>query len=602
MNILNAEYSKRIAYFVFVICFFAFAGFIITAKSAHAATLYFSPSSGTYTVGDILTVNVFVNTQGDAINNADVVVSFPSSLLEVVSFSKSGSIFSLWVEEPAFSNNAGTISFNGGLPTPGFNGTAGRAISVVFRAKSAGTATVLFSSGVVRANDGFGTDVLKATSQAQFNLVSKETPLLPGAAPTPPPTEAPAVVGTPRAPSISSPTHPDSQKWYAQNSATFAWQIPSDINASQLVIGRNQASQPSVLYVPALRERIVGNLDDGIWYFNVQLRNSAGWGGIGRFKAQIDTKPPERFDITMVPRDDLANPRVHFVFSAHDQTSGIDYYEVQIDGGDFEVWRDDGDGSYQTSPLQPGIHRITVKAVDKAGNFLASATEFAIDPSEALKPPVILEYPQAPKSREPIVIRGTTYPDADVTILLQRGTKTPDVYAVKSDAQGNFVLELQEGLAAGSYSLQAAVSDTSGAQSDFSGKITFTVKWQVSMQVSSFITGLLVILMPLAVLLIVLFVVWHIWYKLSLSRKRLRKEIREAEEGLHRAFVLLKEDVHEQVSMLEKIGLNRPLTEDEQKIFNRLRRNLGSAEKFMKKEIKDIRKEIKNIEEEQAQE
>jgi len=90
--------QKNVILFSFILILFVFG-----VKTTNAATIYFSPSSGNFTVGNILTANVLVNTQGQAINNADAVINFPSGLLEVVSVNKSGSIFSLWVEEPAFS-------------------------------------------------------------------------------------------------------------------------------------------------------------------------------------------------------------------------------------------------------------------------------------------------------------------------------------------------------------------------------------------------------------------------------------------------------------------------------------------------------------------
>ena len=65
------------------------------AKAASAASLYFSPSSGSYTVGSTLSVNIYVASADQAINAASGVISFPSDKLEVVSLSKSGSIFSL---------------------------------------------------------------------------------------------------------------------------------------------------------------------------------------------------------------------------------------------------------------------------------------------------------------------------------------------------------------------------------------------------------------------------------------------------------------------------------------------------------------------------
>lgn len=164
--------NKELHIFKLTILFSLFFFFGINIVSA--ATLNFSPSSGNFTVGNIFTVNILVNTQGAPVNNAEVVVNFPKDLLEVVSTSKSGSIFSLWVEEPTFSNNSGTLSFNGGVPTPGYNGSSGKAISVVFRVKKIGSASVVFSSASVRANDGLGTDVLTSKNQANFNLSKAE--------------------------------------------------------------------------------------------------------------------------------------------------------------------------------------------------------------------------------------------------------------------------------------------------------------------------------------------------------------------------------------------------------------------------------------------
>src|ERR1035437_172682 len=91
----------------------------------NAATLSVSPASSTVTVNNTFTAKIFVNTQGKYINNVEGIIQFPSDLLEVVSVSKSSSIFSLWVEEPSFSNSTGRITWNGGVISPGFNGENG---------------------------------------------------------------------------------------------------------------------------------------------------------------------------------------------------------------------------------------------------------------------------------------------------------------------------------------------------------------------------------------------------------------------------------------------------------------------------------------------
>src|SRR3989344_5685254 len=67
--------------------FFLFLGFLIFGsffhQNAQAATSYFSPSSGNFSVGNIFTVNILVNTEGVAINNPEAVINFPVGLLEL---------------------------------------------------------------------------------------------------------------------------------------------------------------------------------------------------------------------------------------------------------------------------------------------------------------------------------------------------------------------------------------------------------------------------------------------------------------------------------------------------------------------------------------
>ena len=76
-------------------------------------------------------------------------------------------------------------------------------------------------------------------------------------------------------------------------------------------------------------------------------------------------------------------------------------------------------------------------------------------------------------------------------------------------------------------------------------------------------------------------------------RKKLKKEVREAESALHKAFGLLKDNIREQVKMLEKTRAKRQLTEEEDKVVKQLKKDLDDAEKFVRKEIEDIEREMK---------
>ena len=134
--------------------------YILSPSSAFAATLSLSPSSLSLAQGETASVNVVVGSADQSMNAASGIVAFPNDKLEIVSVSKSGSIATLWVQEPSFSNALGTVSFEGVVLTPGFTGASGKIITITFRGKSEGTARFSFSSGSVLANDGQGTEIM----------------------------------------------------------------------------------------------------------------------------------------------------------------------------------------------------------------------------------------------------------------------------------------------------------------------------------------------------------------------------------------------------------------------------------------------------------
>lgn len=152
------KYNKKFKYLFLVIILTA--TFFFFTDKIYAATLSLLPSPTTVLVGDIVSVKVFVNTVNKSINNAEATIQFPTDMLDVVSVTKGSSIFTLWVEEPGFSNSTGRVTFNGGMPTPGFNGSNGYIATITFKAKKQGVASVIFSDGAVRENDGLGTDIL----------------------------------------------------------------------------------------------------------------------------------------------------------------------------------------------------------------------------------------------------------------------------------------------------------------------------------------------------------------------------------------------------------------------------------------------------------
>ncbi|MGC9046817.1 MAG: hypothetical protein ACP5IC_01730 [Minisyncoccia bacterium] len=557
----------------FLLCLILFGIFI--SQNVQAATLYFSPSSGNFTVGNIFTVNILVNTEGVAINNAEATINFPNDLLELVSISKSGSIFSLWVEEPIFSNSVGTLSFNGGLPTPGFNGPAGKILSAVFRVKNVGSASLIFSSAAVRANDGYGTNIFKTGSQSFFNLISGEE--LPSE-------EKPIADNVPQAPKISSPTHPDPNKWYANKDAKFTWPVPSDVTGTRLLVDKISSAIPTVTYVPAISEKEVTNLDDGIWYFHVQLRNVNGWGEVSHFRFQIDTKPPQPFEIKSVEGKETTNPQPTLVFGTTDEMSGVDYYEVKIDQ-EFPIKVKETE--YKMPVQIVGKHTVTVKAVDKAGNYTLVMTEINILPIEK---PVITDYPRELLPGSILPIKGTALPDVTVMVYIQKDKNEIKTGETKSDKDGRWTYIIFEPVEKGIYKVWAEDVDSLGARSEPSEKVTIQVIPPVFIRIGKlaidYPTTVIILLVVIGILIFTLFLILK---KIEQRKRKLRKEITKDKKALYQAFKILREEIKEQI---EKLDGEEGLSEREKKICDDLKKALKISEEFIGKEIKDIEKEI----------
>jgi len=545
--------------------------------AAEAATLYFSPSSGSHAVGTTFSVSIYVSSADQAMNAASGVISFPQDKLEATSLSKTGSIFTLWVQEPSFSNSAGTINFEGIVLNPGFTGAAGKIITINFRAKAAGSALVNFSSGSVLANDGKGTNILTSLGNAQFSL-GYVGPTVPEA------TTPSAVSGAPSAPQISSPTHPDPNKWYAKKDAKFTWSLPSDVTSVRLLVGKIPAAIPTVVYTPAINEKEVTNLDDGIWYFHVQLRNASGWGEISHFRFQIDTQPPEPFEIKFVDGKETTHPQPTLAFETTDEMSRIDYYEVKIDQ---EPPIKIKETEYKMPVQILGEHTVIVKAVDKAGNYTLAMTEINVLPIEA---PIITDYPRELLPGSILSIKGTALPEVTIRVYIQKDEKEIKTGEIKSDKEGRWTYIEVEPVEKGIYEVWAEAIDSSGAKNRSLEKVTILVSPPAFIRIGKLAIDYLMTIITLLVLILILVlgVIWS-WQKIKERRKKMRKEISEAEKALYQAFKALKQETEEQVAKLDgKSGLN----EREKKICDDLKEALKISEKFIGKEIKDIEKEL----------
>lgn len=344
----------------------SFGIFFLFPVMAFAASLQFSPSSASYDTGQTFNVRVEASPDGDSINAVEATVLFDSSKLAVQAVSKTGSAFSLWTTEPAFSNANGTVDFGGGSPTPFSN--VSTLITITFKAIAPGSAEVSYKDGgSVLAADGRGTNVLKDTKKGVYTISAATE------APPPPPSG-----NRPPAPVVESPSHPEEESWYANNTAELKWKIPSGVTGVRLLMGKKPDSTPTVAYEPPIDTRIIDNIEDGIWYFHVQFENGNGWGEITHRAVRVDTVPPNPFDIVVVPAPEEASTTPPSIsFTATDDTSGIEEYTIEVEGKDPVTMKPEDleklpNKAYQMPRLYDGTYLVTVTATDFAGNQTTS--------------------------------------------------------------------------------------------------------------------------------------------------------------------------------------------------------------------------------------
>ncbi len=537
--------------------------FLLCPLSTSAATLYLSPSAGSYAQNSSLSVSVYVKSTDKAMNAASGVVNFPADKLQVTSISKSGSVINLWVQEPAFSNQAGTVNFEGVALNPGYTGSNGKIITINFRVRGGGAGSLNISSASVLANDGQGTEILTGTGGAEFTLGEGK--------PVPLPVEPPPPPGKPVAPSVTSLTHPDLKKWYAIKDAKFAWNLPSDIIKARVLAEAEPLSAPTVVHSPAVATKEVKDVADGVWYFHVQLYNEKGWGGIAHFRFQIDTVSPQDLKVSEIKRVDLTEPRAAFTLSALDQTSGIDYYEIRVDNDKVVSWKDDESRKYETAALKPGSHILTVRAFDRAGNFALESLNFEVKPLAA---PVIESYPETLRTGEILTITGKTYPSIQVVANLQRGAAEPVVTNLASDEAGRFVFAPSEELSAGNYMVWFTAVKDNGARSEPTKKFSVVVFEPAILRIGSFAVNVLSVIIPLITLIIILvLVIWYSAHRIKLMRKQLGAKIHEI-SLIRQAFELLRSDILKDIRTLERTRLSRELTAEEEKIINKLEQDM----------------------------
>lgn len=505
----------------------------LPSAQAAGGKLTFSPSSLSVTVGKTFTVNVNLEA-GQAINSAGGTVVFPGSTLQAVSVSQSGSIFTLWTTSPTISGE--TISFGGGLASPGYSGT-GKIFSISFKAKSAGTAGLSITGGQTLANDGKGTDVYAGANTAVITI--SET--YDGAA-------------------ISSPTHPKQTTWYKERDLTVVWTKPSKAKSYSYSLNKQGGS---VLKSGSAEANTLqfSALEDGIWVFHLTT-NFGATSLESTYKAQIDGKAPNPFTVKVAQNGGNTDPFPVLSYEATDETSGVERYEIIVDNG--EVLKT-SETSYKLPRQSPGAHIFVVRAIDRAGNVTEAAGQFEV---AGFKGPTITGFPKFVSVLQPITFKGRALYNATVHLFADgkpvaqfvvKDNLTPEQkFSLGSTAPADgqeveWTYTYQGTLWPGKHLFYATQVKPDTSESNRSNEVTIKVLAS-SVAIGTLIVPMMLIVVALGLLLIVLLItLFWLYRKLRRAIRDWRDRLTSLQHKVDKELEEMEDEVEEDVdNTLEK--------------------------------------------------
>ena len=541
---------------------------------AASASLYLTPSSGTYTVGARFSVGVNVNTGGLPINAAQGAINYDSNVLKVVGVSK-GNVFTLWTTEPKA--NGGAISFGGGVPHPGYTGSAGRIITITFQALKIGSGGVRFSSGYVLANDGKGTNILSSMGSGNYTISARQE------APKEkskeiPKKEKPKEIAISLKPEITSETHPNEDKWYKEKRVRFGWKLPEMVAGVSISLNQKEIADPGPASDGLFDGKEYEIEKDGHYYLHVKFKDSKGrWGTIAHFRINVDTTPPKSFEVEVKQEDKNDLPSLFFETS--DELSGVDRYEVSIDSlqNDPIIIKVE-DKFLKLADISIGSHTAVVKAIDKAGNEIYTSVEFDIP---AIDTPVVLEYSEEISLDDKFFVSGTSTLDTTISIFIKRdGNEEEKMYKAESDQNGNWFLVVRDKLDKGMYTFWVEGENKNGLKSTPSSKFSFLVTPPIFARIGTFVVDYFTVIVSLIFMIVL--TVFLMTLLILLIRKKLKKETIEIEDVLERNMSELQRVIDRELSDINKVT--------KAEIKRKLSVKVSEINQKILKEIKDVEK------------
>ncbi|MEF8874798.1 MAG: S8 family serine peptidase, partial [Candidatus Thermoplasmatota archaeon] len=130
-------------------------------------------------------------------------------------------------------------------------------------------------------------------------------------------------------------------------------------------------------------------LDQGGHSVDVRATDITGYESTDNVSFIVDTAPPNVVIDSPQEGDTFTVGEVNVEWSGEDETTGIDYYEVRLDGG---IWENVGEiESHTFDGLNDGDHTVKVRATDMADNSETTEVGFTVDTTP---PPIAISAPE----------------------------------------------------------------------------------------------------------------------------------------------------------------------------------------------------------------
>jgi hypothetical protein len=342
-NFCNFVLFRTFVCAVFVLSSYTF----VLSYDVKAASLYFYPQNIDVFQGENVVLEVRLDTEGETVNAIEAIGKIIGNGAIIASIDTSNSLLQILLENPEASGD--TFRFIGGVPG-GFNGQGiiGR---INLTLNQTGVKRVVFDeSSRVLENSETGMELLLKKSESVLNVSFKPADYI----------------------ELSSRTHPIKNKWYSAREVNIHWTLEEGVKYSYLV-SQEPITEPDNLAdmptgdKPWQGDIALQDLADGIYYFSLKKVGSTT---VSRYPIFQDATPPKWTSVLFNKGTVESDGKPFITFLAEDQTSGIDYYEVQVDSDEFQ----------RVNPPnfvieKPDFKRAVVRAYDKAGNVIEESVE-----------------------------------------------------------------------------------------------------------------------------------------------------------------------------------------------------------------------------------